>query len=139
MGGTVVVDSCEALNWRIARPEPVEGRAPCSWFDKRTTSGNAPIQAPPGVRRGSLDVSRWSRLIGLAMALALTAEQPGRAQAAAASLPELTQPVNDFADVVDAERAAAMDRMIRALLATTGDAVVVATVPTIEPFADIRE
>jgi membrane fusion protein, multidrug efflux system len=25
--------------WRTARPEPVEGRAGCSWFDKLTTSG----------------------------------------------------------------------------------------------------
>ena len=32
-----------------------------------------------------------------------------------------------------------MDRTIRALQATTGDAVVVATVPTIEPYGDIRE
>ena len=53
----MVVDSGEALNCRIARPEPVdqpprfalrrstvalakaEGRAQCSWFDKLTTSG----------------------------------------------------------------------------------------------------
>jgi hypothetical protein len=27
------------LNWRTARPESVEGRAQCSWFDKLTTSG----------------------------------------------------------------------------------------------------
>ena len=49
------------------------------------------------------------------------------------AMPELTAPVNDFANVVDQESAAAMDRMIRALLAKTGDAVVVATVPTIAP------
>jgi uncharacterized protein len=60
-------------------------------------------------------------------------------QPRASDLPELTQPVNDFAHVIDAENAAAMDRMIRALLAKTGDAVVVATVPTIEPYGDIRE
>jgi uncharacterized protein len=56
-----------------------------------------------------------------------------------AALPELTQPVNDFAHVVDASSAAAMDRMIRQLKAATGDVVVVATVPTIEPYGDIRE
>jgi uncharacterized protein len=56
-----------------------------------------------------------------------------------AALPELTQPVNDFAHVVDASSAAAMDRMIRQLKAATGDDVVVATVPTIEPYGDIRE
>ena len=55
------------------------------------------------------------------------------------TFPELTQPVNDFAHVIDAPSAAAMDRMIRALQAATGDVVVVATVPTIEPYGDIRE
>lgn len=58
---------------------------------------------------------------------------------AADQLPELTQPVNDFAHVIDAASAREMDRMIRALQAAGGDVVVVATVPTIEPYADIRE
>src|SRR5437868_9134232 len=56
----------------------------------------------------------------------------------AADLPELTQPVNDFARVVDAASARAMEQMIRALQAKTGDVVVVATVPTIEPYGDIE-
>jgi uncharacterized protein len=55
------------------------------------------------------------------------------------ALPELTQPVNDFAHVVDAESAAAIDRMSRALNAATGDSVVVATVQTVQPFADVDE
>ena len=59
--------------------------------------------------------------------------------AAAADLPELTQPVNDFAHVIDPDNAAAIDQMIRALKAASGDVVVVATVPTIEPYGDIRE
>ena len=58
---------------------------------------------------------------------------------AADSLPSLTAPVNDFAHVIDPSSAAEMDRMIRALQAATGDVVVVATVPTVEPYADIRE
>src|SRR6266508_6781735 len=58
---------------------------------------------------------------------------------AADSLPALTAPVNDFAHVIDPASAAEMDRMIRALQAATGDVVVVATVPTIEPYGDIRE
>ena len=58
---------------------------------------------------------------------------------AADPLPELTAPVNDFAHVIDADSASAMDRMIRTLQAATGDVVVVATVPTIEPYGDIRE
>jgi uncharacterized protein len=54
-------------------------------------------------------------------------------------LPQLTQPVNDFAHIVDPASAAEMDRQIRALRAASGDVVVVATVPTIEPYADINE
>src|SRR5205807_4847608 len=61
------------------------------------------------------------------------------AAAPASDLPELTQPVNDFAHVIDAQSAAAIDQMIRRLKAATGDVVVVATVPTIEPYGDIRE
>jgi uncharacterized protein len=58
---------------------------------------------------------------------------------AADPLPELTQPVNDFAHVIDPTSAAQMDRMIRTLLAASGDVVVVVTVPTIEGYGDIRE
>jgi uncharacterized protein len=54
-------------------------------------------------------------------------------------LSALTQPVNDFAGVIDPDNAAAMDRIIRRLKAATGDVVVVATVRTIEPYGDIRE
>jgi uncharacterized protein len=53
--------------------------------------------------------------------------------------PELTQPVNDFAGVVDGASEQAMDRTIRALQAASGDVVVVATVPTFQPYGDIRE
>jgi uncharacterized protein len=56
-----------------------------------------------------------------------------------AALPELTRPVNDFAHVIDESSAAAMERMSQELKAATGDVVVVATVPTIEPYGDIRE
>ncbi len=54
-------------------------------------------------------------------------------------LPDLTQPVNDFAHVIDGASAQKLDQLIRTLKAATGDVVVVATVPTIEPYADIRE
>lgn len=53
--------------------------------------------------------------------------------------PELTQPVNDFAGVVDPESASAMDTMIRALQRASGDVVVVATIDTFMPYGDIRE
>jgi uncharacterized protein len=59
--------------------------------------------------------------------------------ASAADLPELTGPVNDFAHVIDAQSAAGIDRLSRALKSASGDVVVVATVPTVEPYADIRE
>lgn len=57
----------------------------------------------------------------------------------AADLPELTAPVNDFAHVIDPANSAAMDDMIRKLKAATGDVVVVATVPDIDGYGEIRE
>lgn len=61
------------------------------------------------------------------------------AAAPADQLPELTAPVNDFAHVIDPSSAQAIDKMIRQLKAATGDVVVVATVDTVEPYADIKE
>jgi uncharacterized protein len=77
-------------------------------------------------------VSRWLIVFVLAVS------GLGRTLAAQ-GLPELTQPVNDFANVIDATNADAIDRMSRALQAKTGDAVVVATVNSYEPYADIEE
>lgn len=53
--------------------------------------------------------------------------------------PELSRPVNDLARVVDQASADAMDRIIRALQAASGDVLVVATIPTFAPYGDIRE
>jgi uncharacterized protein len=53
--------------------------------------------------------------------------------------PELTQPVNDFANVIDAQSAQTMEALIRSLQQASGDVVVVATVPTFKPYGDIRE
>src|SRR6185312_14476783 len=53
--------------------------------------------------------------------------------------PELTQPVNDFANVIDTQSAQTMEAMIRSLQQASGDVVVVATVPTFKPYGDIRE
>jgi len=62
------------------------------------------------------------------------------ATAAAQELPpELTQPVNDFARVIDEPSKNAMEALIRSLQQASGDAVVVATIPTFKPYADIRE
>jgi uncharacterized protein len=61
------------------------------------------------------------------------------AGSAAQELPELTQPVNDFAHVIDSGSAREIDRISRTLKAASGDVIVVATVPTVEPYADIKE
>ena len=53
--------------------------------------------------------------------------------------PELTQPVNDFAHVIDQPGKDAMESLIRSLQQASGDVVVVATIPTYQPYADIRE
>jgi len=53
--------------------------------------------------------------------------------------PELTQPVNDFAHVIDTQSAQTMEALIRSLQQASGDVVVVATVPTFKPDGDIRE
>jgi uncharacterized protein len=53
--------------------------------------------------------------------------------------PALTQPVNDFAHVIDSASSAELDRRIRALQQATGDVVAVATVPTYQPYGDINQ
>jgi uncharacterized protein len=58
---------------------------------------------------------------------------------AADALPPLTQPVNDLARVLDEDSIRRMDSLSRALQAATGDVVIVVTVPTIEPYADVRQ
>jgi len=61
------------------------------------------------------------------------------ASAPAQELPALTVPVNDFAGVIDPSNEAAMDGLIRSLQQASGDVVVVVTVDTFAPYADIRE
>lgn len=56
----------------------------------------------------------------------------------AQSPPVLTGPVNDFAGVIDAAEASQLDELIRRLHAASGDVIVVATVKTFQPAADIR-
>jgi uncharacterized protein len=59
--------------------------------------------------------------------------------ATAQDLPQLTQPVNDFARVIDPASAAAIDSLSRSLERASGDVIAVATVETYAPYADIRE
>jgi uncharacterized protein len=47
--------------------------------------------------------------------------------------------VNDFARVLDEDSVRDMDALSRALQAATGDVVIVATVPTVEPYTDVRQ
>lgn len=53
--------------------------------------------------------------------------------------PQLTEPVNDFAHVIDAASRETLDSRIRALKQATGDVLVVATVPTFQPYESIDE
>jgi len=46
--------------------------------------------------------------------------------------PELTRPVNDFANVIDPDSERQLESLIRALQETTGDVVVVATIDSLE-------
>jgi uncharacterized protein len=59
--------------------------------------------------------------------------------AAQAQPPPLTDTVNDFAGIIDASSRAELDKRIRALKDTTGDVVIVATVPTFQPYSTIDE
>jgi uncharacterized protein len=83
---------------------------------------------------------RSFRAWGLSVLLtALIATSAAGAAPAADDVPVLTAPVNDFAHVIDRESAAAIDQMSRALQAASGDVVVVATVPTTDPYSGIDE
>ncbi len=59
--------------------------------------------------------------------------------ASAQDLPVLTAPVTDLANVIDDGTEAELDKMLRALQAASGDAIVVVTVDTIAPFGSIEE
>ncbi len=68
--------------------------------------------------------------------LAITTTVPAAAQP---TPPALTGTVNDFANVIDEPDERELDRRILALQRATGDVVVVATVRTFQPYADIEE
>jgi uncharacterized protein len=61
------------------------------------------------------------------------------AAAAQPAPPGLTDTVNDFAHVIDEPSRQELDRRIRALRAATGDVLVVATVPSYQPYGSIDE
>lgn len=70
-------------------------------------------------------------MIALALTL-LLAQSP-------AALPRLTAPVTDLSGVIDPQSETEIDRRIRALQRATGDVIVVVTVDTFSPYADIDE
>ena len=59
------------------------------------------------------------------------------ARAVAQEPPELTAPVNDFAGVIDSASRRDLDTLIRQLEKATGDVMVIATVKTFQPYADM--
>ena len=80
-----------------------------------------------------------ARTRGVVLALAVLVGVVGAGRAAAQPLPTLTAPVNDFANVIDPADEAALDQHIRALLAASGDTIVVVTIGTFEPYATIED
>src|SRR6186997_1104099 len=91
------------------------------------------------LRRAGADTARLPALIAaLAVVLTVALRLPGPA-AAQPLPPPLTQPVNDFAHVIDADSARTIDGLIRALVQASGDVVVVATVDTFQPYGTIDE
>ena len=79
-----------------------------------------------------------ARPLGLVLA-ALVWLLTGGLAAAQEALPPLTEPVNDFANVIDPASKARLDDLIRRLHGATGDTIIVATRDAIAPFADERE
>ncbi|HTH25357.1 MAG TPA: TPM domain-containing protein, partial [Vicinamibacterales bacterium] len=52
-------------------------------------------------------------------------------------IPELTAPVNDFAGVIDAASKNQIDALVRKLKDATGDVMIIATIKTFKPYADL--
>jgi uncharacterized protein len=78
---------------------------------------------------------RRGRVGALALLCRLCCAHPSAAQPP----PVLTASVNDLADVIDATSERELERRITALRNASGDVVIVATVPTFQPYATIDE
>ena len=101
----------------------------------RTVSGDPDTLAPVtfNLKRGvEADFLAACNALGRGVAAA------GPSAPAPTNLPPLTQPVNDFADVIGSTRLE-MDRAIRALQADTKDVIVVVTVKSMAPATDIAQ
>lgn len=78
-------------------------------------------------------------LLTLAVVAPIALMAPAASVFAQPAPPELTRPVNDFANVIDAASEAEIERRILELKNASGDVVVVAAIDTFAPYADIQE
>src|SRR5678816_2220113 len=88
-------------------------------------SNTSRMRSIPGVRSHSAHryvATLW--LLFFVLLAATSAAQP--------ETPELTRPVNDFANVIDPDSERQLESLIRALQETTGDVVVVATIDSLQ-------
>lgn len=98
----------------------------------RTRAWRGDRPHPPVRRRGRPAAFLFACMLAVAAGHPLTARQ-------ADPLPEIAAPVTDLAGVIDPTSSAGIDRLSRALQSASGDVVVVVTVPSVEPYSDIRE
>src|SRR5688572_8241395 len=126
--------------WRVTSPpwndsgkKSIAGNRERHGFTRRMRDHES---AMTGLRLCHRVRARVLALVAIAVALA----GAGRvAQAQSPAPPTLTGPVNDFANVIDPEHERELERRIVALQKASGDVVVVATVPSIEPYTDIND
>ena len=95
------------------------------------------VRGSPIVVRRSSFAATW---IAATIVLSIVGSGFSRTSAqTSAPLPELTNPVNDFANVIDSADEQRLDEMIRSLQAASGDIVIIATVDTVAPYATPRD
>jgi uncharacterized protein len=78
-------------------------------------------------------------LVVLLVPLSIAHESLARQIAERDALPALSEPVHDFAGVIDAPSERELDRLSRALQAATGDTLLVVTIDTASAQGDIRD
>jgi len=77
------------------------------------------------------------RVVSIALCLCAAVLMTPLTANAQAAPPELAAPVNDFANVIDADSERAIESLVRQLQAASGDVMIVATVKTFQPWADL--
>lgn len=86
------------------------------------------------IARAGLPRRRRPRTLGLVLCLCAWAWSAS----AQTATPELTAPVNDFANAIDAGAEQQLEGLIRQLQSASGDVMVVATVKTFQPWPDLQ-